>query len=268
MAIMTELALDGRPFVPVRLIPYATGWSISPDVLIKMLSNSDQWHRVFIPSYHLLPDKSYQAMLPKEWDVFLADIQILDDELHADETIEQGNYPTWRKQAIKVIPAGTFVWLDDFEAAFTRMESRIIRTDERPGDRDINLQPFIPQDMRELIYVGFEEQSEYEKAWADFTEILPRLKDELSELKAIQPKSMDDRREKYAEIKKIEDQIEQIKGENNTAVEETPSLRAERLAQWRDEEISKLGIKGAIERVAKREGVSRQRISQILNSQD
>ena len=45
---------------------------------------------------------------------------------------------------------------------------------------------------------------------------------------------------------------------------ETPEERRERIYNWYQEEINERGERGALERVAKREGVKRQRISQII----
>lgn len=82
---MQEITIDNRTVMPIRLIPFVTGWKLSPDVVVEMLAESEKWHWVFIPSFHLMPDSAYQAMLPKESDVFDFDLKILNDTLHVDE---------------------------------------------------------------------------------------------------------------------------------------------------------------------------------------
>jgi len=157
---MKELSIDNKQIIPVRLIPFVTGWKLSPDVVVKMLSKSDKWNRIYIPSFHLSADNSYQPMLPKEWDVFNDDLEILSDTLHASDTIEGESYPTWRKRSIEVIPESTFVWLDDLITAYKTVNSHIIFTDERAGDRELNLQPYLIPEMRKLVFEGFDHESE------------------------------------------------------------------------------------------------------------
>ncbi len=115
---MPELSIDNRTLIPVRLIPFVTGWKLSPDVVVKMLAKSDKWNRVYIPSFHLGSDNSYQPMLPKEWDAFDDDMKILSDTLHANDSVEGESYPVWRKRSIEVIPESTFVWLDDSSSSW------------------------------------------------------------------------------------------------------------------------------------------------------
>ena len=44
-------------------------------------------------------------------------MDILENQLHVDELVEGENYIAWRKQSIEIIPANTFVWMDEFEDA-------------------------------------------------------------------------------------------------------------------------------------------------------
>lgn len=157
---MKELRIDNKPIIPVRLIPFVTGWKLSPDVVVKILAKSDKWNRVYIPSFHLSADNTYQPMLPKEWDVFNDDLEILSDTLHAGDKVEGESYPTWRKRSIEVIPGSTFVWLDDLKKTYETVNSRIIFTEERPGDRELNLQPYMTPEERKLVFEGFDNESE------------------------------------------------------------------------------------------------------------
>ncbi len=59
---MSDLTIDNRSVIPVRMIPFITGWKLSPDVVVEILSKSEKWHRVFVPSFHLMPDDSYQPI--------------------------------------------------------------------------------------------------------------------------------------------------------------------------------------------------------------
>ena len=96
-------------------------------------------------------------MLAKEWDVIEADLDILSDTLKATEEVEQENYSVWRQQSILRLPASCFVWCDEFEEAFRRSYSpeRLILWNKRPGDRELNFSPRIPEELTLAVMQGF-----------------------------------------------------------------------------------------------------------------
>lgn len=155
---MLKLTIDNQRLVPVRLVPFITGWIIAPDELARILANRDGFSHIHIPSFHMSESGRYHSILSKEWDVILVDLESLTDTLKAKESVDNENYPLWREESVKVLPAGTFVWLDDLEAAWHAAYSKEQMTlpHERPGDRDLNLHPRIPTNLRQQIYEGFE----------------------------------------------------------------------------------------------------------------
>lgn len=104
----------------------------------------------------------------------------------------------------------------------------------------------------------------FESAFIEFSEDLPELKRELTELNNIQPENMVARNQKQLEIQRIEKQIADILSGGGKRKGETPAERITRLKNWLNEEISSKGDRGAQARTAKREGISRQRLSEIL----
>lgn len=106
------------------------------------------------------------------------------------------------------------------------------------------------------------EQKGFNQAFYEFDIVLPALESELEELKSIQPESMEAYEKKQAAIKEKTDEIEKIK-KGDSKLSETPSERKERLERWLKEETIKRSS-GALKRTADREGISRQRLSQIL----
>jgi len=93
-----EVVIDGREAIPVRAIPFITGWKMSPDMVASALARTDLAQRLEkVPAYHLLPDGSFAPMLPKEWDGIQADLQILSDKLKAKDQIDNESYPEWRR---------------------------------------------------------------------------------------------------------------------------------------------------------------------------
>lgn len=155
---MHELILDGKQLYPIRLIPYATGWKIAPDVLARIFAERDGFYHIKIPTFHIMPDGSYKPMFAKEWDTIITDLEILTSSLKSKETSEDENYKTWRTESVWHLTTGTFVWLEDLIAAYNSAFSkeRMTLDNEREGDRKLNLTPALPIGVSNIIYEGFE----------------------------------------------------------------------------------------------------------------
>jgi hypothetical protein len=132
---------------------------LSPDVVAMTFANTDHWTTRLdgVTSFHLQPDGYVAPMLPKEWDGIETALKLLSQKLKKSESFEQENYPEWRRQSIPVLPAGCFVWKDEFEQAFKRSYSRYkyILLNERSGDRELNFTPFVERQVAKLIMEGF-----------------------------------------------------------------------------------------------------------------
>lgn len=151
--------IDSCEAIPVRAIPYVTGWSMSPDAVVSWLAHTEAegFQRIPNSAHHLLADGKFAPMLPKEWDGIEADLKTLSTRLHATETFEKESYPAWRRESVPLLPAGVFVWKDEFEKAFSDGNSRYNRfiPNERLGDRDLNFSPLIPQGLLQSVVEGF-----------------------------------------------------------------------------------------------------------------
>ena len=151
-------SIKGREAIPVRAIPFVTGWSMSPEIVASSLAHKDPAPKLReIAAYHLLVDDEFAKVLPKEWDGVEAELQNLSDTLKAKEVVEFESYPTWRHESILLLPAGLFVWKDEFVAAFASVyaEKRRWIMNERPGDRELNFTPLIPQALQQAVVEGF-----------------------------------------------------------------------------------------------------------------
>lgn len=150
--------IDGREAIPIRAIPFITGWLMSPINLAASLANIDLSKKLKdMAAYHLSSNGKSAKVLPKEWDAISADLQVLSSKLEADENIKGEHYSIWRRDSVALLPAGVFVWKDEFEQAFTHFygSDRHIRLEERPGDRDLNYSPMISVELRTVIAEGF-----------------------------------------------------------------------------------------------------------------
>ncbi|MBL8433517.1 MAG: hypothetical protein JNL99_01140 [Zoogloea sp.] len=150
------VSIEGRDAIPVRAIPFVTGWKLSPDVLATCLAQSSDWpsHPQNMVGHHIMQDGRIAEMLPKEWDGIVSELQSLSDALHAEEVVEQASYREWRKQSISVLPSHCFVWLDTLESACRLAWSRLTIMNERPGDKDLNLTPYIPPKLVGVVFEG------------------------------------------------------------------------------------------------------------------
>ena len=84
--------------VPVRLIPLLSGFEVGPTALTRLLAH--QVSLAFplsrpedeLSAYHLLPQGVSARMLPKEWDVFVSDMEILERTSRRQEEFESYNF--------------------------------------------------------------------------------------------------------------------------------------------------------------------------------
>ncbi len=156
--------INGREAIPVRAIPYVTGRWMSPDVVAKSLAYTDSMNRFEgIYAYQLLADGGYSQVLPGDWDVVDDLLQGLDSSLNAMSDDRKLTRPIWLTESTKQLPAGVFLWCDEFEQAFHRSYSppRFSLLDERPGDLTLRFSPLIsPPEMRGVVMEGFEDSAE------------------------------------------------------------------------------------------------------------
>lgn len=156
----TIIQISARDAIPVRALPYVTGWMMSPDVVAKTLAHSDHWTTKLMDMYAFnLTDKGiYAKMLPKEWDGIMAELESLSNMYQMDEAYEGGNYVAWRRDSIPLLPPACFVWKDEFEKAFETAysEKKLILIDERSGERELNFSPMMPEKLQSAVMQGFE----------------------------------------------------------------------------------------------------------------
>lgn len=150
------IKIGDREAVPVRAIPFVTGWSISPDVVARGLAGLDFNRRLkSLRAYHLDLDGNFSPMLPKEWDVIYDGLRALSASLRAGETAEGSSYPDWVRQSIPALPSHCFVWLDEFEPAARHAMNALMSLDEeRDDENEMNFSPRIPPGLVDAVFEG------------------------------------------------------------------------------------------------------------------
>ena len=152
--------IRGREAIPVRAIPLVTGRWMSPEVVARSLAYADSINRFEgVYAYQLLADGGYSQVFPSEWDVVFDYIQGLDSTIQAMNDDRKRTRPIWLTESTKLLPAGVFLWRDEFEREFRRGYSPpgFGLLHARPGDLTLKFSPLIsPQATREIIMEGFE----------------------------------------------------------------------------------------------------------------
>ncbi|WP_382155482.1 hypothetical protein [Hydrogenophaga sp. ANAO-22] len=108
-------------------------------------------------TYHLV-DGVPTKLLPKEWDRYVAAVQGLEAELREQFASNEQGYAAWLSKSVSKLPAGVFVWLDEFTADFEHDygPGRWSMMDEREGDRDLKLSPYLEDAVLNMALEGFE----------------------------------------------------------------------------------------------------------------
>ncbi len=149
----------GREALPVRAIPYVTGWQMSPDVVARSMAKIEPppsfpalLHS--LRAYHL-PDDAAVEMLPREWDAAVARLEGYEAELkkqHLDDAI---GYAAGRKDSASKLPAGVFVWLDEFASERIADRAKVLKIKQRNGDDELILAPVLDEPTRVMVFEGF-----------------------------------------------------------------------------------------------------------------
>lgn len=167
--------IDGREAIPVRAIPLLTYWGImSPDEIARAFAGEESMYCFEgLSSFHR--EDAVTKTIPSLWweNFALRSLQAISEHLSAEEdgmaiTREMG-YQRWRIEALSCLPAGVFVWKDEYVKCYRRQYShedlsmfkdgkQLSRTEaERRVSLDFD--PFIADPrIRELLMEGVDAQ--------------------------------------------------------------------------------------------------------------
>lgn len=117
------IEINGRQALPVRAIPLLTDWhGVSPDQLAKILAGGSDHLASFdgLAAHRLQPDGSTELIPPRWWASWVVrKLQATSDAIKAVQISQEAGYQQWRSESLAQLPAGVFVWRDEFEAAHT-----------------------------------------------------------------------------------------------------------------------------------------------------
>lgn len=171
--------IDGREALPVRAIPHVTGWIFHPDKIVFCLKSSSKTRlpslseephlsinkkRIYkheagatLTAYHI-PGNEPVQMKHLEWRGVEVQLKGLESELKLKYGEEgRGNdigCAEWERATVPVLPAGAFVWLDDFK----KFRHWTFNKGDSPDATELMLTPCLDADIRAMVMEGFEER--------------------------------------------------------------------------------------------------------------
>lgn len=138
--------------LPVRGVPYVGNWEkVSPLWVARYLAQIYPFTKGCAPlaAYHM-PDDMPVPMQPREWGAAVASIEGYEAELKHQHASAAIGYAAWMQGAAEKLPAGVFVWLDEFGAVYRDHCER-----QHLGTDDLILAPMLDEATRAMVREGF-----------------------------------------------------------------------------------------------------------------
>ena len=159
MHVITKI--NGKDALPVRAIPLLTDWQgLSPDGLAKILAgDSDHWPSFDgLTAYRLQTDGSIEAIPPRWWRSWVVrKLNAISDAIKAKQASHETGYQQWRSESLAQLPAGVFVWRDEFETAHTMEygpEGARARSNPEGFDPSVHILNFNPHPALAIATLG------------------------------------------------------------------------------------------------------------------
>lgn len=171
MSARLTVLIKGREALPVRAIPHVNNWlRFTPKPLADCLaqlvehrytedgehiterigSHSIAWRTNLTAYRHI--DNEVVKVMPAEWDAVVCAL------IGFDRTADDNRLTiaAWRHEVIKHLPAGVFVWLDEFEREYRSDREGTFFLDAREGDDKLILAPMLDAETTAIAMEGFE----------------------------------------------------------------------------------------------------------------
>ena len=162
------IEINGRQALPVRAIPLLTDWhGLSPKGLAQILAGDcDHWPSFDgLTAHRLHTDGRTEAITPRWWASWVVGkLKATSDSIKAKQTSHATGRQQWRGESLAQLPAGVFLWRDEFEAAQAGEYGplgRRARVNPRgfdPGFHKLNFNPHPDPEIATpgLVLEGFE----------------------------------------------------------------------------------------------------------------
>lgn len=133
------LIIDGREAIPLRAIPLLTNWEhLSPDEIVEALVGGSKFLASFdgLIAYRV-EEGIAKPIHPGFWENFVArEIEALSERIQEKQISHEDGQSKWREESLAVLPAGSFVWRDEFVPRFQATYPSDEVPDVRAGTND------------------------------------------------------------------------------------------------------------------------------------
>lgn len=197
------LTIGGRKAIPVRALPFVAGRRgdatsrLSPDEVARVAGHQDGFHRAELFATYEVVDDAVRLVPPSQWGQFIIDFQALSARLDKEQPIYVLGYAQWKDDSIRLLPAGVFVWLDEFQTWYSRTRPLVAEDSPLQDDDgdikcyqesdDLCFFPVVPRQLCDCIREGFERQFDAPACFERLTDALEGWFDKpLAELPAWQ----------------------------------------------------------------------------------
>ncbi|MBK9444585.1 MAG: hypothetical protein IPN53_26320 [Comamonadaceae bacterium] len=118
------IQINGREAIPVRAIPLLTHWRfMSPDIVAHVLGGTAGNNVGLFGDLqaYRMEEGEVQPMRQDTWaNESLMELNALSKRIKESEPIDEIGYSKWRKKSLKKLPAGAFVWKEDYQRLHDR----------------------------------------------------------------------------------------------------------------------------------------------------
>ncbi len=171
------IQIKDREAIPVRAIPFLTCWqTMTPDALALALSGDEHFYCFESVLAHRAIGG--EALQQKWWQSnVVRPLRALSDKLKATETTHETGLQDFHSESLKMLPAGVYVWRDEFEQAHQRhysgiavpvdcdgnvitlTDSEVAKLTAAHQERiSLDFHPFIPDvETQHIVMEGFEQ---------------------------------------------------------------------------------------------------------------
>ncbi len=163
-SVNVVIQVKGRDAIPVRAIPFLTSWQLfTPDVLAKVLAQDDEVtaaHGMRELTAYRVEGGNVDPISAIWWRNFACrELKLLSDTISASQSSHDAGYQQWRWQSVVKLPAGVFVWRDEFVQGYERQLVRLMRAAWRDPDveyPDHGEKVETPEEMQQRLKLDFE----------------------------------------------------------------------------------------------------------------
>jgi hypothetical protein len=158
------VAIGCREAIPVRASPLLTDWQgMTPDVCAKVFAGDAPTAPRLegLPTYRLKDSNAFERVRPRYWENWIVPrMAACSARIKAAQPIDELGYQQWQHESLMELPAGIFVWRDEFETAHLREYGPRVRP--YAGDAyalDFNPEHGPCEDWPALVMEGFEQMA-------------------------------------------------------------------------------------------------------------